>query len=38
MHFKNYITQVVAFIADKLIEPLPIVFHDPAGRFQLEWQ
>jgi hypothetical protein len=33
MLFKNYITQVAAFIVDTLIEPLPIVFHDPAGHF-----
>jgi hypothetical protein len=33
MHFKHYVTQVAAFIVDTLIEPLLIVFHDPAGHF-----
>jgi hypothetical protein len=31
--FKNYITQVAAFTVDSLIEPLPVLFHDPAGHF-----
>jgi hypothetical protein len=30
---KNYITQVAAFIVDTLIEPLAVLFHDPAGHF-----
>jgi hypothetical protein len=33
MLFKNYVTQVLAFIVNTLIEPLPVVFHDPAGHF-----
>jgi hypothetical protein len=33
LKFKNYITEVAAFIADTLIEPLPVLFHDPAGHF-----
>jgi hypothetical protein len=35
LKFKNYITQVVASIVNTLNEPLPILFHDPAGHF---WQ
>jgi hypothetical protein len=31
--FKNDITQVAVFIADTLIEPLPVPFQDPAGHF-----
>jgi hypothetical protein len=31
--FKNYITQVTAFIVNILIEPLPVLFHEPAGYF-----
>jgi hypothetical protein len=27
----KYITQVVAFIVHTPIEPLPVLFHDPAG-------
>jgi hypothetical protein len=33
MYNKNYITQVAAFTVDTLIEPLPVLFHDPAGHF-----
>jgi hypothetical protein len=33
LKFKNYITQVAAFIVDALIEPLPGLFHDSAGHF-----
>jgi hypothetical protein len=33
LKFKNYIIQVAAFIVDTLIEPLPVIFHDPAGHF-----
>jgi hypothetical protein len=34
LKFKNRITQVAAFIIDTLIEPLPVLFHDPASHFQ----
>jgi hypothetical protein len=34
MLLKNFITQAAAFIVDKLLELLPIVFHDPAGHFE----
>jgi hypothetical protein len=34
MLFKNYITQVMAFIVNTLTEPLPVVFHDPVGHFR----
>jgi hypothetical protein len=33
LKFKNYITQVTAFIAYTLTELLPVLFHDPAGHF-----
>jgi hypothetical protein len=33
LKFKNYITQVATFIVDTLVEPLPVLFHDPAGHF-----
>jgi hypothetical protein len=33
MLFKNYITQVAAFIVHTLIEPFLVVFHDPVGHF-----
>jgi hypothetical protein len=33
MLFTNYITQVAAFIVNTLIEPLPVVFHDPVEHF-----
>jgi hypothetical protein len=29
---KNF-TEVAAFIVDTLLEPLPVLFHDPAGHF-----
>jgi hypothetical protein len=31
--FRNYVTQVAAFIVDILIEPLPVFFYDPKGHF-----
>jgi hypothetical protein len=33
LKFKNYIIQVATFIVDTMIEPLPILLHDPAGNF-----
>jgi hypothetical protein len=33
LKFENYITQVAAFVVDSLIEPLPVLFHDPTGHF-----
>jgi hypothetical protein len=33
LKFKNFITQVMASIATTLTEPLPVLFHDPAGHF-----
>lgn len=31
--FKNYITQIVVFIVDTLIEPILVVFHNPTDHF-----
>jgi hypothetical protein len=31
---RNFITQVAAFIVDTLIEPLQVLFHEPASNFE----
>jgi hypothetical protein len=34
LKFKTYITRMAAFFVDTLIEPLPVLFHDPVDNFE----